>query len=92
MGAVAEALACGADAAQIWGSNPRTWTHPSVPRKWLGSSEAGGERRGWDHYRRSQAAGRVGPRLGRDVLFDSASESRGRTEIPHGSDSESFDS
>lgn len=30
MGAIASARACGADAAQIWGSNPRAWAHPSV--------------------------------------------------------------
>lgn len=31
MGAIESARACGADAAQIWGSNPRGWAHPSVP-------------------------------------------------------------
>jgi deoxyribonuclease-4 len=31
MGAIDSALACGADAAQIWGSNPRAWAPPSVP-------------------------------------------------------------
>jgi deoxyribonuclease IV len=31
MGAIDSALACGADAAQIWGSNPRGWALPSVP-------------------------------------------------------------
>jgi len=30
MGAIDSARACGADAAQIWGSNPRAWAHPSV--------------------------------------------------------------
>lgn len=30
MGAIASAQACGADAAQIWGSNPRAWQHPTV--------------------------------------------------------------
>ena len=30
MGAIDSAKACGADAAQIWGSNPRAWAHPSV--------------------------------------------------------------
>jgi deoxyribonuclease IV len=30
MGAIDSAKACGADAAQIWGSNPRSWTPPSV--------------------------------------------------------------
>src|SRR5438552_1376781 len=30
MGAVDSALACGARAAQIWGSNPRAWAHPNV--------------------------------------------------------------
>jgi deoxyribonuclease-4 len=30
MGAIESAQACGADAAQIWGSNPRAWAHPSV--------------------------------------------------------------
>jgi len=30
MGAIESARACGADAAQIWGSNPRAWAHPSV--------------------------------------------------------------
>ncbi|MGH2573689.1 MAG: deoxyribonuclease IV [Actinomycetota bacterium] len=29
-GAIDSARACGADAAQIWGSNPRSWAHPSV--------------------------------------------------------------
>lgn len=32
MGAIESARACGADAAQIWGSNPRGWAHPSVAR------------------------------------------------------------
>jgi deoxyribonuclease IV len=31
MGAIDSARACGADAAQIWGSNPRAWAAPSVP-------------------------------------------------------------
>jgi deoxyribonuclease IV len=31
MGAIDSARACGADAAQIWGSNPRAWASPSVP-------------------------------------------------------------
>jgi deoxyribonuclease-4 len=31
MGAIGSARACGAEAAQIWGSNPRAWVHPSVP-------------------------------------------------------------
>jgi deoxyribonuclease-4 len=31
MGAIGSARACGAEAAQIWGSNPRAWAHPSVP-------------------------------------------------------------
>jgi deoxyribonuclease-4 len=30
MGAIESARACGADAAQIWGSNPRAWAHPAV--------------------------------------------------------------
>jgi deoxyribonuclease IV len=30
MGAIDSARACGADAAQIWGSNPRSWAPPSV--------------------------------------------------------------
>lgn len=30
MGAIESARACGADAAQIWGSNPRAWAPPSV--------------------------------------------------------------
>jgi deoxyribonuclease-4 len=30
MGAVDAALACGAEAAQIWGSNPRAWSPPNV--------------------------------------------------------------
>src|SRR2546430_15468588 len=30
MGAIDSARACGAQAAQIWGSNPRAWAHPSV--------------------------------------------------------------
>ncbi|MDP8956247.1 MAG: deoxyribonuclease IV [Actinomycetota bacterium] len=30
IGAIDSAKACGADAAQIWGSNPRAWAHPSV--------------------------------------------------------------
>jgi deoxyribonuclease-4 len=30
MGAIESAKACGADAAQIWGSNPRAWAPPSV--------------------------------------------------------------
>jgi deoxyribonuclease-4 len=30
MGAIESAKACGADAAQIWGSNPRSWASPSV--------------------------------------------------------------
>jgi deoxyribonuclease-4 len=30
MGAISSARACGAEAAQIWGSNPRAWAHPSV--------------------------------------------------------------
>jgi deoxyribonuclease IV len=32
MGAIDSARACGADAAQIWGSNPRAWAPPSVSR------------------------------------------------------------
>jgi deoxyribonuclease-4 len=32
MGAVDSARACRADAAQIWGSNPRAWAPPSVKR------------------------------------------------------------
>lgn len=31
MGAIDSAHACGAAAAQIWGSNPRAWAHPNVP-------------------------------------------------------------
>jgi deoxyribonuclease-4 len=31
MGAIESARTCGADAAQIWGSNPRAWALPSVP-------------------------------------------------------------
>jgi deoxyribonuclease-4 len=31
MGAVDSARACGAEAAQIWASNPRGWAHPNVP-------------------------------------------------------------
>jgi deoxyribonuclease-4 len=31
IGAIESARACGADAAQIWGSNPRGWALPSVP-------------------------------------------------------------
>ncbi len=31
VGAIESAKACGADAAQIWGSNPRAWAHPNVP-------------------------------------------------------------
>jgi deoxyribonuclease-4 len=30
-GAIDSARACGADAAQIWGSNPRAWAPPSIP-------------------------------------------------------------
>src|SRR5207249_3594203 len=30
MGAIDSARACGAQAAQIWGSNPRAWAHPNV--------------------------------------------------------------
>jgi deoxyribonuclease-4 len=30
MGAIESAKACGAEAAQIWGSNPRSWAPPSV--------------------------------------------------------------
>src|SRR5213593_4681485 len=30
MGAIDSAKACGAEAAQIWGSNPRAWAPPSV--------------------------------------------------------------
>jgi len=30
MGAIESALACGAQAVQIWGSNPRAWAHPNV--------------------------------------------------------------
>ena len=30
-GAIESARACGADAAQIWGSNPRAWATPHVP-------------------------------------------------------------
>src|SRR3989442_9590982 len=30
MGAIESARACGANAAQIWGSNPRAWAPPSV--------------------------------------------------------------
>jgi deoxyribonuclease IV len=30
-GAIESAKACGADAAQIWGSNPRAWAPPAVP-------------------------------------------------------------
>jgi deoxyribonuclease-4 len=33
MGAIESARACGAQAAQIWGSNPRAWAHPSVSRE-----------------------------------------------------------
>ena len=29
-GAIESTRACGADAAQIWGSNPRAWAHPTV--------------------------------------------------------------
>jgi deoxyribonuclease IV len=32
IGAIDSARACGAEAAQIWGSNPRAWAHPSVSR------------------------------------------------------------
>jgi deoxyribonuclease IV len=32
MGAIDSASACGADAAQIWGSNPRSWAPPSIRR------------------------------------------------------------
>jgi deoxyribonuclease-4 len=31
MAAIDSARACGAEAAQIWGSNPRAWSHPNVP-------------------------------------------------------------
>jgi deoxyribonuclease-4 len=31
MGVIESARACGADAAQIWGSNPRAWALPHVP-------------------------------------------------------------
>jgi deoxyribonuclease IV len=30
-GAIESARSCGAEAAQIWGSNPRAWAHPHVP-------------------------------------------------------------
>ena len=30
VGAIDSAKACGAEAAQIWGSNPRAWAHPTV--------------------------------------------------------------
>ena len=30
MGSIEAALRCGAQAAQIWGSNPRAWAHPNV--------------------------------------------------------------
>jgi len=30
MGAIDSARACGAEAGQIWGSNPRAWAHPSA--------------------------------------------------------------
>jgi deoxyribonuclease IV len=30
MGAIESARACGAEAGQIWGSNPRAWAHPSA--------------------------------------------------------------
>jgi deoxyribonuclease-4 len=30
LGAIESAWACGAEAAQIWGSNPRAWAHPNV--------------------------------------------------------------
>lgn len=33
MGAIESAKACGADAAQIWGSNPRAWAPPSVDER-----------------------------------------------------------
>ena len=32
MGAIESARACGADAGQIWGSNPRAWAHPKADR------------------------------------------------------------
>ena len=30
MGAISSARSCGAEAAQIWGSNPRSWAHPAA--------------------------------------------------------------
>ncbi len=36
MGAIESARACGADAAQIWGSNPRAWAPPNVPARRAG--------------------------------------------------------
>lgn len=33
LGAIESARACGAEAAQIWGSNPRGWAEPAVPRE-----------------------------------------------------------
>jgi deoxyribonuclease-4 len=42
IGAIESARACGADAAQIWGSNPRSWAPPSVSR-----SEAVGFGEAW---------------------------------------------
>jgi len=33
IGAIDSARACGAETAQIWGSNPRAWAHPSVSRE-----------------------------------------------------------
>jgi deoxyribonuclease-4 len=42
MGAIDSARACGAEAAQIWGSNPRAWAGPRV-----GAARAGSFRDAW---------------------------------------------
>lgn len=42
MGAIESARACGAEAAQIWGSNPRAWAHPRVSAR-----DAAGFGRAW---------------------------------------------
>lgn len=49
MGAIDSARACGARAAQIWGSNPRAWAHPNVPPDRI------------EEFRRAWAEAGIGP-------------------------------
>lgn len=49
MGAIESARSCDADAAQIWGSNPRAWAHPNAGRDTL------------RRFRDAWAEARIGP-------------------------------